>query len=294
VDAGPLPKAVPESHSRGSARWGVRPVTESAVSGLGQLALDGETAHEGVLRNSRGDPGNASAERGEVQGDTSSGGEDAQGDTPGGGEDDEPGGVRAGTSGGRVRAAPQTSSGIPTGTQSGSHNHKGGHRKALVLNATMEPLCVVPARRAVVLVLSDKADVVHANGHLFRSERLAFAAPSVVRLRRYVHVPYRCRAALSRRGVFIRDHHACQYCGASAENVDHVVPRSRGGLHEWENVVAACRRCNSRKKDQTPAEAHMSLLRTPFAPRAAFWLIVAVGTIDPDWHAYLGDTHQMG
>lgn len=158
----------------------------------------------------------------------------------------------------------------------------------------MEPLCVVSARRALVMVLSSKADVVHSNGHRFRSEHLDLAAPSVVRLRRYVHVPYRRRAALSRRGVFLRDDHTCQYCGRTAENVDHVLPRSRGGPHEWENVVAACRRCNSRKKDRTPAEAHMHLARTPFAPRAAFWLIVALGGVDPDWHAYLGDALQAG
>lgn len=165
-----------------------------------------------------------------------------------------------------------------------------GHpRKALVLNATMEPLCVVPARRAVVLVLSAKADVISANGHRFRSERIDIAAPSIIRLRAFVRVPYRRRAALSRRGVFIRDDHTCQYCGVPAENVDHVVPRSRGGAHEWENVVAACRRCNSRKKDRTPAEAHMTLARTPFAPRAAFWLVVAVGGLEPSWDAYLGD-----
>lgn len=166
--------------------------------------------------------------------------------------------------------------------------------KALVLNATMEPLCVVPARRAVVLVLGDKADLLHANGHRFRSERLVIAAPSVVRLRRYVHVPYRRRAALSRRGVFIRDEHACQYCGQAAENVDHVVPRSRGGPHAWENVVASCRRCNSRKKDRTPGEAGMRLQRQPYAPRAAFWLVVAVGRVQPDWHPYLGDVLEAG
>lgn len=161
--------------------------------------------------------------------------------------------------------------------------------KVLVLNATMEPLCVVPARRAIVLVLTSKADVVHHNGHRFRSERLDLAAPSVVRLRRFVHVPYRRRAALSRRGVFIRDNYACQYCGRAAENVDHVVPRSRGGAHEWENVVAACRRCNGRKRDQTPVEANMTLRRSPFAPRAEFWLVVAVGTVEPHWHPYLSD-----
>lgn len=153
----------------------------------------------------------------------------------------------------------------------------------------MEPLSVVPARRALVLVLTDKADVVHTNGHRYRSERLDLAAPSVLRLRRYVHVPYRRRASLSRRGVFVRDGGRCQYCGRAAENVDHVLPRSRGGPHEWENVVASCRRCNSRKKDRTPEEAGMGLLRAPYAPRAAFCLVVAVGRLDPDWEAYLGD-----
>ena len=166
--------------------------------------------------------------------------------------------------------------------------------KALVLNASMEPLCVVAARRALVLVLTDKADVLHVDGQRFRSAQLDLAAPSVVRLRRYVHVPYRHRAALSRRGVFLRDHGLCQYCGRSAENVDHVVPRSRGGTHEWENVVAACRRCNSLKKDRTPDEARMTLRRRPYAPRAAFWLVVAVGGVDPDWHAYLGDAFAKG
>ncbi len=166
--------------------------------------------------------------------------------------------------------------------------------KALVLNATMEPLSVVPARRALVLVLGDKADVLHSNGHRYRSEHLDIDAPSVVRLRRFVRVPYRHRAALSRRGVFVRDEGACQYCGRSAENVDHVVPRSRGGPHEWENVVASCRRCNSRKMDRTPDEAGMTLRRQPFAPRAAFWLVVSVGWVDPDWRLYLGDALATG
>ena len=166
--------------------------------------------------------------------------------------------------------------------------------KALVLNATMEPLCVVSARRAVVLVLSAKADVVHSNGYRFRSSNLDIPAPSVVRLRSFVRVPYRRRAALSRRGVFLRDESTCQYCGRTAENVDHVHPRSRGGAHEWENVVAACRRCNSRKKDHTPEEAGMLLRRKPYAPRAAFWLVVAVGGLRDDWADYLGDVLSSG
>lgn len=165
----------------------------------------------------------------------------------------------------------------------------GQHGHTLVLNASMEPLCVVAVRRAVVLLLSSKADMLHPGDGAFRAERVSVPAPSVVRLRRYVHVPFRRRSTLSRRGVFLRDADRCQYCGSLAENVDHVVPRSRGGLHVWENVVAACRRCNTRKKNRTPNEAGMSLRRRPFAPHAAFWLVVAVGGIDPIWQPYLGE-----
>lgn len=189
-----------------------------------------------------------------------------------------------------MAAVPETVEGGGPGDGAGAEPARGGG-PVLVLNASGEPLCVVPSRRAVVLVLADKAELVHHNGHRFRSAHLDLPAPSVVQLRRFVHQPYRRRAALSRRGVFIRDGHRCQYCGRAAENVDHVVPRSRGGPHVWENVVAACRRCNGRKKDRTPEEAAMRLARTPYAPKAAFWLVVTVGGVRPEWAEYLGDVH---
>lgn len=154
-----------------------------------------------------------------------------------------------------------------------------------MLNATQEPLSVVPARRAVVLVLKEKADLVASNGILFRAERVQIPAPSVVRLRYFVHVPFRARAALTRRAVFARDHWMCQYCGGTAENVDHVVPRSRGGQHAWENVVAACRRCNSRKENRAPHEAGLNLMREPFIPKDG--LRLSLGRLEPEWEAYL-------
>lgn len=157
--------------------------------------------------------------------------------------------------------------------------------RALVLNATDAPLAVVPARRAVVLVIKDKAEVVVTNGAIFRSERISLEAPSVVRLRRFVHVPYRQHAPLTRRAVFARDAWTCQYCGSGAENLDHVVPRSRGGSHIWENVVAACRRCNARKMDRTPQEAGFRLARQPFAPTDGFRL--TLGQLEPGWDSYL-------
>jgi 5-methylcytosine-specific restriction endonuclease McrA len=159
--------------------------------------------------------------------------------------------------------------------------------RALVLNASFQPLCVVPVRRALVLALKGKAEVLHTNGHVFRSEALTIQAPSVVRLNYFVKVPYRARASLSRRAVLVRDHFECQYCGRPAENVDHVVPKSRGGGHTWDNVVAACRPCNSRKENRDLADSGMRLRHTPKPPHESVWIAVAVERVDPLWEQYL-------
>ena len=159
--------------------------------------------------------------------------------------------------------------------------------RALLLNASFEPLCVVPVRRAVVLVLKDKAEVVARNGAEFRSERMTFPAPAVIRLNHFVRVPYRHRVPLSRRAVFARDGHRCQYCDRAAENIDHVVPRSRGGTHTWDNVVASCRACNSRKEDHLLSESDLRLLHPPREPHADLWVLAAAGSIDPAWEPYL-------
>lgn len=162
--------------------------------------------------------------------------------------------------------------------------------QALVLNATYEPLSVVSTRRAVVLLVREKADVVHTRDHqVWASERMTIPVPTVIRLRRYVRVPYRRRIPLNRRAVFARDLHRCQYCGGPAENLDHVTPRSRGGTHTWENVVAACRACNTRKGDRSPEEAGMILTSDPGAPREHGWLLIGLGAPPhPSWHEYLG------
>jgi 5-methylcytosine-specific restriction endonuclease McrA len=158
---------------------------------------------------------------------------------------------------------------------------------SLVLNASFEPLCVVPVRRAIVLVLNNKAEVVSGAARTFRSERCVFEAPSVIRLVHYVRVPFRNRVPLNRRAVFARDHHRCQYCTATAENIDHVIPRSRGGQHVWENVVASCQPCNARKGDKYLDETNLVLRRRPVAPHSLTWVLVAVGSVSPDWEPYL-------
>jgi len=160
--------------------------------------------------------------------------------------------------------------------------------RALVLNATYEPLSVVPTRRAVVLVMRGRAIAVVDRDEVWESERQAVVVPSVVKLTSFVKVPYRRSVPVTRRAVFGRDDHACQYCGRQAESIDHVLPRSRGGGHTWENVVACCRACNIRKGNRLPSEAGFSLRRKPQAPRNYAWIYASAGySLDPAWHPYL-------
>jgi 5-methylcytosine-specific restriction endonuclease McrA len=159
--------------------------------------------------------------------------------------------------------------------------------RALVLNVTYEPLSVVAGRRAAVLVLAERAETIHDSGLCLHSERIVVPVPSVIRLHNMVRVPYDRQVALSRRAVFIRDRHTCQYCGGSAETLDHVVPRSRGGGHVWENVVAACRRCNLRKGDRWLSDTGMVLNSRPVPARRDTWVLTSVGDVPDDWQQYL-------
>jgi 5-methylcytosine-specific restriction endonuclease McrA len=159
-----------------------------------------------------------------------------------------------------------------------------GH--ALVLNATYEPLCVVPARRALLLVLMQKAVALEDSELVLHSETITLCAPAVVRLTRYVKIPYRGPVPLTRRAVFVRDGGRCVYCGNAATSIDHVVPRSRGGRHEWDNVVSACRRCNHVKADRTVSDLGWRL-HPPKEPVGTAWRILGTGRSDPCWGPYL-------
>lgn len=159
--------------------------------------------------------------------------------------------------------------------------------RTLVLNATYEPICVVPGKRALVLVLTEKAETLAVTGRVVHSERIALDEPAVVRLCRFVRVPYQRKRSLNRRAVFIRDGHTCQYCGLAAESIDHVIPRSRGGEHTWDNVVAACRRCNTLKRDRYLHETSLKLRRPPVAPHFATWFLLHDRTMPPAWAPFL-------
>ena len=159
--------------------------------------------------------------------------------------------------------------------------------RALALNATYEPPAVVTARRAVVFVLAAKAGSLDGSGQWFHAERLALEVPSVIRLRTVVRVDRHRELSISRRGVLARDEHRCQYCGARAETLDHVVPRSRGGGHTWDNVVAACRPCNVHKADRLLPDTRLELRRPPVVPRRTAWVTVLVEQVPEAWRPWL-------
>ena len=136
--------------------------------------------------------------------------------------------------------------------------------KVLVLNASYEPLNICTWRRAVVLLMKGKAEPIEHNGKLIYTN---LPIPTVIRLRTYVKIPYK-EISLSRRNLLHRDNYTCQYCGDRRHDltIDHIVPRSKGGTDSWENVVAACLKCNVKKGDRTPKESNMSLSTTPRRP----------------------------
>ena len=159
----------------------------------------------------------------------------------------------------------------------------------LVLNATYEAINVCTVRRAVVLLLKDKAVVIEHSEWDLHSASLTINRPVVIRLVSYVRIPRDThRRKITRRAVFARDEWTCQYCGSRSNlTVDHVVPRSKGGASSWENIVASCAPCNRRKGDALPRQVGMRLLRQPSSPNPNVFIRVASPTIPSAWQQYL-------
>ena len=159
--------------------------------------------------------------------------------------------------------------------------------KVLVLNASYEPLNITSWRRAVVLLIKGKAEQLEHKKQVIYAD---FQLPTVIRLRYYVRVPYK-EIPLTRRNILERDCNSCQYCTTKGDRltIDHVVPRSRGGGDTWENLVAACVRCNVKKGSRTPKEADMTLLNKPRRPYSSlhFELVKHTrGNSNQEWKKY--------
>lgn len=161
----------------------------------------------------------------------------------------------------------------------------------LVLNQSYEPLNICRVRRAVVLLFQNKAEMLENGSGFIHSASCEFPVPSVIRLAAMIKRPYRSGRKLTRLEVFKRDRYTCQYCGKESRQltIDHVIPRYRGGQHNWENVVSACVPCNRRKAGRTPKEAGMRLIHQPARPRddGLYYVVPHYSYIRSEWQKYL-------
>ncbi len=158
----------------------------------------------------------------------------------------------------------------------------------LVLNKDYQPLSVCSVHRSMKLLFMDKAELLHDYPERkIRTVKKEYSYPSVIRLRRYINLPYK-NIVLSRHNIMKRDGNRCLYCGSNHNlTIDHVLPRSRGGRDTWENLATACNECNVRKGDLTPDEANMELSQEPFQPVHITFFQSLLGVIEDDWKPYL-------
>ena len=162
--------------------------------------------------------------------------------------------------------------------------------RVLVLNATFEPINVCTVRRAAVLLLKAKAEVVERGQGRLRSENMSVERPAVIRLVTYVRVPRDVhRRKITRKAVLARDSWTCQYCGSERPGltVDHVIPRSRGGESVWENIVASCAPCNRKKGNKLPREIQMHPRSKPRPPGPTVFIRIAAPRVPDTWERYL-------
>lgn len=162
------------------------------------------------------------------------------------------------------------------------------NNQVLILNADYSPMMVCTIERAIVLVFLGKSELVHAaKDQWLHSVSEVFPVPLVVRLINYINIPYK-KVTLTRQNVFKRDSFQCQYCSKKDHlTIDHVVPKSKGGMSTWNNLITACSRCNSMKGDRTPTEAQMKLQSMPFRPTFASFLLNSSGYVCNEWLQYL-------
>ncbi len=163
----------------------------------------------------------------------------------------------------------------------------------LVLNATYEPINICVARRAIVLILKGVAMCEEATPHYFHGPTLRVRVPSVIRLLHYIKVPRMREKPPTKKNILVRDKNTCQYCGhrfhAADLTLDHVIPKSRGGKTRWENLVACCKKCNTRKGNRSLSEAGLNLLKAPKEPRYPYHihLFRSRGVSHRGWRKYL-------
>lgn len=186
------------------------------------------------------------------------------------------------------------------------------HQRCLVLNKGWAPISTVPLKRAIIMLFAEKARIIEPESYAtftwedwsrlrpenadeaIYSANLSFRIPEIILLENYDKMP-RPKVHFSRRNLYKRDNMTCQYCGktpgSSELNIDHIIPRSKGGTSTWENCVLSCIPCNSRKANRTPEQAGMRLRKVPKKPTMDMFKVGGLTKPIKSWEAFLGEAY---
>ena len=162
-------------------------------------------------------------------------------------------------------------------------------RKVLVLNQSYQPLMVIGAKRAIILLLSNKSECIENYSDIIRSQSFSMSLPSIIRVNRYIHF-FRSEVLLNRLNILKRDNFTCQYCSKKSNSmtIDHIIPKNKGGKDTWSNLVAACSKCNTKKGDNLLEAMQMKLLKKPKKPNYLFYFKQYINKdVEDSWKEYL-------
>lgn len=159
-------------------------------------------------------------------------------------------------------------------------------KRVLLLNASYEPIKTISARKAIEMLVAETADVVTETNHVIHSPSTRMIIPSIIALKQYVRIPYKSSLHVNRTNILKRDSHTCAYCGGFGDTMDHIHPKSKGGQHEWLNIVTSCETCNRKKGDKLLKDIGWSLRYQPTVPQSKHWMIYGLSP-EPDWEPYL-------
>ena len=146
-------------------------------------------------------------------------------------------------------------------------------KKVLLLNSSYEPITIINAKKALIMIITQKVDYIEKSNYSIHSERLVFSVPKIVKLKSYIFLKHRT-ISLTRKNIFKRDKNQCQYCSKIdvVLTIDHVIPKNKGGNDSWENLVSACKKCNLMKGNKFLKDCNMYLLQKPKKPHYLIYM----------------------
>ena len=160
-------------------------------------------------------------------------------------------------------------------------------KKVLLLNNSYEPIQIIGGKKAIIMLLLEKVDLIEKTNSFICSEKLKLSFPSVIKLKKYVSFNS-LDVVLNRKNLLLRDHSSCQYCGSKSNlTIDHIIPKQKGGKDSWENLIIACSPCNSRKGNRSLIEAKMKLMKVPKKPNRFMYFNQYINQKNEGWKEYL-------